>query len=224
MHSGLLVGMNTLEKYGIDVLNSRKAVRIGRLEVPLMNRSMTMDEYRIVKKRHLTQKARERLHGWLVLGLVVSVVEAVFFQGREATLTRRMRRGEILGKDDFFYILERIDEKEKRQWEDHVTEEQWQMARWEAYSLNEDVDVVLREGFGRRIVTSTLMRWKDEPDEATMARLEKWLRAWWMGKKDIDSIRELGRAKQKSNRGNLKWLWQDLTWRWRDQTSDAERQ
>ena len=224
MSSGLLVGMNTLEKYGIDILNSTKVVRIGGLEVPLKNKSTTMDDYREVKNRHLSEKAQERHYVLLLLGLVVAVVMAVDFQGREATLTRRMHRGEILGKDDFFYILERVDEIEKRRWEDHVTEEQWQTARWEAYSLNEEVDVVLRERFGKPIVTSTLMRWKDQPDEATMVRLGKLLRAWWMSKNDIDSIRELERAKEKNNRRDLNWLWQDLTWRWRGRTSDAEQQ
>ena len=219
MCSELLVGMNTLEKYGIDILNSKKVVRIGGLEVPLKNESTTMDDYRRVRNR-----AQEGLYGLLLLGLVVSVVVAVEHQGREATLTRRMHRGEILGKDDFFYILERVDEIEKRRWEDHVTEEQWQTARWEAYSLNEEVDVVLRARFGKPIVTSTLMRWKDEPDEATMVRLGKLLRAWWMSKDDINSIRELGRAKEKNNRRDLNWLWQDLTWRWRGRTSDAEQQ
>ncbi|KAL9074079.1 MAG: hypothetical protein Q9161_002488 [Pseudevernia consocians] len=219
MCSELLVGMNTLEKYGIDILNSTKVARIGGLEVPLRNKSTTMDDDRRVRNR-----AQEGLYGLLLLGLVVSVVVAVDFQRRETTLTRRMHRGEILGKDDFFYILERVDEVEKRRWEDHVTEEQWQTARWEAYSLNEEVDVVLRERFGKPIVTSTLMRWKDQPDEATMVRLGKLLRAWWMSKNDIDSIRELERAKEKNNRRDLKWLWQDLTWRWRGRTSDAEQQ
>ncbi len=41
---------------------------------------------------------------------------------------------------------------------------------------------------------------------------------------DTDSVRELGNAKERSNRGGLNCLWQNVTWRRRDQISDTKRE
>lgn len=224
LHAGLLLGMNTLQTYDIDVLNSKRVVKIGNVKVPMGNRLNTADEYLIIKKRHRTKRLQKRLSALIVLGIVVSLVLAVDAQRRESTLTRRMRGGERLGKHEFLYVLDNIDRKEERKWEDYATKDQWRNARWEAYCRNVDVDVVLSELSGRQIVTSSLMRWKHEPDEGTMAHLRRKVKAWQLDSSGDYSFRELVRAKGRSIREDVIWLWCDMTWRWRGQTGHAEEE
>lgn len=110
------------------------------------------------------------------------------------------------------------------QWEDR----QWWNVQWEAKCRNVDVDVdvdvVLREHFGRQVFTTPLMRRKHEPDEGTMKRFRDKLVGWLLDGSDDNTVPEIGRAKDSSTRGDAKWPWEDLMWRWRDRTGEETRE
>ena len=75
--AGLLVGMNTLQAYGIDVLNSQRVLQIGRAaEVPLMyRREMHMQrptcETRLLA-RFLSARISVKVSTLLLLGIAFS--------------------------------------------------------------------------------------------------------------------------------------------------------
>ncbi|MCJ1453795.1 hypothetical protein MMC28_004144 [Mycoblastus sanguinarius] len=172
---GMLLGMSTLRQYNIDVLNSKKIVRVGKVEVPLI-----LGRHDLVAGEPLPgiwgprwgKFAGNQVAIFITLIMVTALAATDYFP-REGRLQRRMHRGERLSKDDFLYILESMDRRENREWSNHVTDEKWKEARWEAYCRNIDVDVILAQRLGKKVFTGGLMRWKEDESETETAETTK---------------------------------------------------
>lgn len=226
LDAGLLLGMNTLQAYDVDVLAAKAVVRIAGTKVPMVNRRITMREYRAIRRNRVYRKMRKILSFFLLFALVSSAVAAVGLQGRASTLTRRLRRGEMLARDDFLYVLGSVDGREGRRWRGQVTEDEWRNARWDAYCRNEDVDVVLSERFGEKISTVPLLRWEREPEEAAVMLFWEMLGRWGRGERGFDYVAMFGGEgfEEWSIWDDMKWVWDYLTWRWRPRPGDDRQQ
>lgn len=167
---GLLVGMNTLQKYQMDVLLSKRVLKIVELEVPLVHRHDpdTITKAEAARKYHKLIDIVEILA--ITTIVVVAVAIGLDYFSYESILTRRMKAGEKLSREDFLYVLEIIDREEERDWSEYVTEDVWKEARWEAYQRKLDVDVVLGEQLDCKVVTRGLYRWEEEVDNAKTTR------------------------------------------------------
>jgi len=160
----MLMGMNTLQKYKMDVLLSKGVLKIGDLEIPLVQGP---DHETITTAADAGKYDKILDVGVLAAMSLVSLMLLISFEyfSREQRLRRRMKNGEKVSRDDFLYVLQSIDREEKRDWSEHVEGNVWKDVRWEAYQRKLDVDVILEERLGRKVVTRGLYRWREKSNE-----------------------------------------------------------